>query len=232
MAVTVPAYGGSVPNRHTDTKEAFADNVYNWFTWISDSFTPNFNISAASVNDDISTIQGYMTTTLGYKDTTKTYMDTTEGYMNVAKGVANYKGDYDANTTYSLAESVTLNDNVYVSKVDNNTTAPTEFTSTTEWLFNGRRDFVYKTITADYTAVAYDGLDVDTSAGTITVTLPATPLEDDVIAFLDVKGTFDTNPLSIARNGNTIMGLAEDMVVDTKNISLKLRFTNNDWRLV
>ena len=73
---------------------------------------------------------------------------------------------------------------------------------------------------------------VDTSGGAKTITLPASPTEGDVINFFDAKGTFDTNNLTVARNGNTIMGLGEDMVVDTKNISFGLMFINNDWRLV
>ena len=232
MAISIPTYSGIVPNRQTDTKEAFAQNVYDMFVWTSDSFTPSFNASAISVNDDVITINGYMSTTLGYKDTTKSYMDTTEGYKDLAKASANYKGDYDSNTTYGLGENVSFNGNIYSSKVSSNTASPVDFTSTTEWFFNGRRDFVYKTITADITAVDHDGLNVDTSTNAITVTLPATPLENDVVSFLDVKGTFDTNPLSVARNGNTIMGSADPtMKVSTKNMSLRLRFTNNDWRI-
>jgi len=69
-------------------------------------------------------------------------------------------------------------------------------------------------------------------AGPITVTLPASPSENDVIGFLDAKGTFDTNSLSIARNGKLIMGLAQDMVVNTKNISFELIYINGDWRLI
>ena len=66
----------------------------------------------------------------------------------------------------------------------------------------------------------------------VTITLPATPAENDIVGFLDLKGTFDKNNLTVARNGQTIMGLAQDMVVNTKNISFSLRFTNNDWRVV
>jgi len=72
---------------------------------------------------------------------------------------------------------------------------------------------------------------VENKVGPITITLPSTPLENSVIGFLDFKGMFDTNALTILRNGKLIMGLAEDMVVDTKNISFELIYINGDWRI-
>ena len=67
--------------------------------------------------------------------------------------------------------------------------------------------------------------------GSFTVTLPALPSANDKVAIMDIATSFSTNPLSIARNGNTIMGLAEDMLVDTDNISFELIYVNNDWRI-
>jgi len=68
-------------------------------------------------------------------------------------------------------------------------------------------------------------------AGPITVTLPASPSENDVIGFLDAKGTFAKNSLTVARNGKLIMGEAQDMIVSTKNMSFELLYTNGDWRV-
>ena len=236
MATPIQEYGGSVPNRQTDTKENFATNVYNLFVWISDIFTGGFNTSVQSVNDDVTTINGYKNTTLGYKDTTKEYMNTTESYKNLAQSAANYKGDWVANYNsgvgYALSDSISYTDgNTYVSKVANNLVEPTSLTNTTEWYFIAK-GFVNVAVTANYTASANEFLQVDTTTVAITVTLPSTPAVNDTIKFLDAKGTFDVKALTIARNGNTIMGVAEDMIVDTKNISFGLVFINNDWRLI
>ena len=73
---------------------------------------------------------------------------------------------------------------------------------------------------------------VDTSGGEVTVTLPASPANFDKVYFVDLKGTFDTNRLVVARNGKTIMGLAEDMEVTSKNTSFGLIYYNGDWRVV
>jgi len=93
-----------------------------------------------------------------------------------------------------------------------------------------------QTVTIDATTTVSTDITITNvvanKAGPITITLPATPLENDVIGFLDAKGTFDTNSLSVARNGKLIMGLAQDMVVSTKNISFDLIYINGDWRLL
>jgi len=87
-------------------------------------------------------------------------------------------------------------------------------------------------INSDYTVNGNEYIVADTTNAAVSVTLPATPEVNLIIKFLDGKGTFDSNSLSVVRNGNTIMGKDEDMVVNTKNISFGLMFTNNDWRIV
>ena len=91
--------------------------------------------------------------------------------------------------------------------------------------------FVNVSANADYTAKKYDRVLADTTNGSFTVTLPPSPSANDVVAIMDIASSFSTNPLSVAQNGNTIMGLDEDMEIDTDNISLELIFINNDWRI-
>ena len=71
---------------------------------------------------------------------------------------------------------------------------------------------------------------VDTTSGTITATLPSTANNGEGMLFAD-GGDFSVNNLTIARNGNTIEGIAEDMVVSTVNQSFELVFYNNNWIL-
>lgn len=86
---------------------------------------------------------------------------------------------------------------------------------------------------AAYTAKAWDRLAVDTTAAPVTVTLPLTPTAGQQIDFVDAAGTFKTNALTVARNGQKIMGLAEDMTVDKRYVSFGLVFVDatNGWRL-
>ena len=90
----------------------------------------------------------------------------------------------------------------------------------------------YATVTSNITAKENDYIYADTTANTFTITLPGTPDVNKRVHITDVEGTFDTNNIIVSGNGNTIMGLAEDMTVSVKNVSFALRYTGSDWRIV
>lgn len=89
--------------------------------------------------------------------------------------------------------------------------------------------FIGKSTT--YTAVAGDTLLVDTSAGSFTITLPTSPAIGNIVYFQDAKGTWFTYPLTIGRNGNTIMGVAEDFTASSNNAGFGLVYNGSDWRV-
>ena len=95
----------------------------------------------------------------------------------------------------------------------------------------------WQTFTADgstaLTVAANDRYFIDTTAAAQTVTLPAAPLTGDQVSFIDLAGTFDTNNLTIARNGLNIMGQAADMTVDVEHAGIQLVYTGatNGWKL-
>ena len=82
-------------------------------------------------------------------------------------------------------------------------------------------------VTSSLTVVSKNGYFVDTSGGAITATLPSSPTLGDFISFIDYNGTFDTNNLTIARNGKNIQGVAEDLTVSVERAGLTLVFTDN-----
>ena len=82
-------------------------------------------------------------------------------------------------------------------------------------------------VTSSLTVVAKSGYFVNTSGGVITATLPASPTLGDFVSFIDYAGTFDTNNLTIARNGKPIQGSATDLTVATERAGLTLVFTDN-----
>jgi hypothetical protein len=77
------------------------------------------------------------------------------------------------------------------------------------------------------TTVSKQGYFINTSSNAITATLPTSPTLGDFISFIDYAGTFDTNNLTIARNGKNIQGVAEDLIVATERAGLTLVFTDN-----
>ena len=68
--------------------------------------------------------------------------------------------------------------------------------------------------TAGYTAVAGDGVMVDTDSSAITITLPISsgpPTLGDFVRIMDATGNAATNNITVARNGNNIQGAAADL---------------------
>ena len=81
--------------------------------------------------------------------------------------------------------------------------------------------------TGNFNATAKEGYFVNTTSAAITATLPSSPTLGDFISFIDYAGTFDTNNLTIARNGKNIQGVAEDLTVSVERAGLTLVFTDD-----
>ena len=78
-----------------------------------------------------------------------------------------------------------------------------------------------------YTAISGDRLFIDTSSGTVTVTLPASPAVGAFVRFVDVAGTFATNNLTIGRNSEKIMRSATDMTVSDSFSAFELVYSGS-----
>jgi hypothetical protein len=82
-------------------------------------------------------------------------------------------------------------------------------------------------VTSSLTVVAKAGYFVNTSGGVITTTLPASATIGDFISFIDYAGTFDTNNLTVARNGHKIQGDASDLTVATERAGFTLVYVDS-----
>jgi len=85
--------------------------------------------------------------------------------------------------------------------------------------------------TSNYTAVAGDRLAIDTSGGAFTVTLPASPSTGNTIRFIDIANWNATNYLNVARNGQTIEGVADNFQLDLGQNTVDFIFINNTWNV-
>jgi hypothetical protein len=80
--------------------------------------------------------------------------------------------------------------------------------------------------TTGFTAVSGVGYFVNTTAGAITVTLPASPSAGAVVAVSDYAGTSDTNAITIGRNGSNINGAAADLTIQLENSAVTLVYVD------
>ena len=80
--------------------------------------------------------------------------------------------------------------------------------------------------TSDFTAVAGEGYFINTTSGTVTMTLPASPSIGDEVAFIDYAGTFDTNTMTVGRNSEKINGATADLTVSVERAANTLVYTD------
>lgn len=93
----------------------------------------------------------------------------------------------------------------------------------------GAPQLIISTSTAN--AVSANSHVVLKNAAASTVTLPSAPVAGDIVWVTSGNGRFDN---VIARNGQNIMGLAEDMTLDNPAATVCLRFIDSalGWRIV
>lgn len=88
---------------------------------------------------------------------------------------------------------------------------------------------------SNITAASGDRLMVNTTSSVRTITLPASPNLGDTVTFVDYGGTFNSRALTVARNNQRIMGIADNMTVSTQGAGFTLVFSGNStygWRMM
>ncbi len=83
---------------------------------------------------------------------------------------------------------------------------------------------------AAYTAINGDWLICDTASGPFTITLPASPTTGMNIKLAD-GGDWATTNLTVGRNGSTIEGAAEDLVINIKGITVDIIYDGTTWEV-
>ena len=88
--------------------------------------------------------------------------------------------------------------------------------------------------TADYTAVAGQGVFVNSTSGAKAITLPASPTLGDEVRIIDAYGTAATNNITIQRNNSKIMGSDSNFVMDINRAALGFVFVdaNQGWVMI
>lgn len=98
--------------------------------------------------------------------------------------------------------------------------------ATRGWAYRNTKDRGYTTVTANVTAIAGDQILTNTTGGAFTVTLPASPVVGDEVVVIDARGTFATNNLTVARNGEPINTGTSDLILSTNGQAITLVYVD------
>lgn len=238
MATTTIPTVSTVPQagkRGVDVRETFVAKQEAFQDALTDTFIDEFNTSIGSMNTLGGEVETLSSQAESAKNSAEDARDLAQLSEDSAASSANNLGSWASLTgSVSIPASVNHNNQIWVLNTDlADITLSEPSTSNTDWTL-ATRNFVTTTAkTANYTASVFERVPVDTTGGAFTITLPASPSEGDSIAFYDVGGALSTNNLTLSRNGETIMGLAEDLeAIDKNYISLEIVYLDGDWRIL
>jgi|TARA_A100001011_G_C14322237_1_gene851379 hypothetical protein len=95
----------------------------------------------------------------------------------------------------------------------------------------GTASSVIRNVSTTFSATVNDRILANSSGGTFTITLPlnSTLLVNDVVQIVDVTGSFNTNNVTLGRNGSKIQNLTEDLVLDINNIAVTMIYTGSTY---
>jgi hypothetical protein len=87
---------------------------------------------------------------------------------------------------------------------------------------------------SNFTAVSGTGYFVNSTAGAITVTLPASPSAGNVVGIVDYAGTSQTNYITIGNNGSKINGVSASYKMNTPGLGITFVYvdTTQGWKSV
>ena len=88
----------------------------------------------------------------------------------------------------------------------------------------------FTSISSNTTAVSGNSYLADTTAGTFTLTLPASPANGDMVVIADAA-SFGTNPLTVGRNSSTIANISEDLSLNIDSVSVTLVYDGSTWEV-
>jgi len=85
-------------------------------------------------------------------------------------------------------------------------------------------------VTANYTASSTERIVANTTSNAFTITLPANPGPGDTVQIMD-GGDWTVNNLTVARNGRTIEGYTEDLLLNVKGVIVDFVYDGTTWQV-
>src|SRR5210317_1297729 len=193
--------------------------------------------SAKAIKSYVDTEIGGISTVLTVRDDSSTTDNVTIGTdtLSFAGGAALTSTVTDNTVTFDVANGEITNDmlagsianaklsnsSITLNGVTINLGDTTSIAAGTDWQAEIVADG--STVTS---AVAGEGYFINTTSATHTINLPGSPSLGDEVSIIDAAGTFDTNNLTVGRNGNNINGSAADLTVAVERAGFTLVYLN------
>jgi len=98
------------------------------------------------------------------------------------------------------------------------------------WAAAAAGGITYTRITSTTTLTNNQGVITDTTGGSFTVNLPASPSTGAQVWLAD-GGAWGTNNLTVGRNGSTIEGSAQDLVCDITGVGIQMLYDGTTWQV-
>lgn len=215
-----PDAAPSVPEFPALGDSSFNSKAYTWGAWLPTLVTWITNVVADAYQNALSAFESATASAASAAASEASAVTSMAG--------SNFKGDWAGLTgVLNKPASVAYAGRVWL-LLDNlaDVTAAVPGVSASWRAYDVFLPLVQVTGTAQ-TAVAGYHYSLNNAAAT-TITLPVSPAEGAMVWITVANGRYDN---SIARNGSTIMALAEDMLLDNPT-SYQLRFINGSWRLL
>ena len=94
-------------------------------------------------------------------------------------------------------------------------------------IYKGSEEKVWRAITGAETVQAGAQILANTNGGAFTLTLPASPSAGDEVSVIDQGYDFNTNALTIGRNGSNIVNSAADLTINTQGAGFSLVYSGD-----
>ena len=208
-----PAGGGSINNMSIGATTASTGRFTGLTTTsnatIAGTLGVNGNVTLGNATSDSTTVSGSLQINSGFNHNST-------GYTRIARGTNAQRGT-------GVDGAIRYNTDI---------DSP-EFSDGNTWRAI-RPGFYYTDVSSNITASVWNCYFVDTAGGARTVTLPNSGLiKGDTIRFMDLRKTFDSNALTISRNGQPLQGDAANLTVNTEGAAFELVWhsTTYGWRI-
>ena len=94
-------------------------------------------------------------------------------------------------------------------------------------IYKGSEEKVWRAITGAETVQAGAQILANTNGGAFTLTLPASPSTGDEVSVIDQGYDFNTNALTVGRNGSNIANSAADLTINTQGAGFSLVYSGD-----